>query len=128
MASVEISKKDHEEVVIDLVQGIMPDSKNEYLLAVALDLLGIDYRFQYPLGSMGVRGSQVIDFIAYVAPAAKACFVQGSYWHNKSTETEDILKHAQAEHVFGIGNTVDFSEEETNTLEHAKQAARSKLL
>lgn len=113
---------------IDLVQGIMPDSKNEYYMALALDHLGLDYRFQYPLGTMGVRGSQVIDFVVYIPPAAKACFVQGAYWHSQRTEGEDILKHAQAEHYFGMGNVIDFSEEETASPEEAQRSIRKKIM
>lgn len=115
------------EIQLDLVQGIMPDSKNEYYVALALDKVGLDYRFQVPLGTFGVRGSQVIDFVVY-NPTAKAVFVQGEYWHGRQTESEDTLKHAAAEKYYGRGNVIDLMGEETNTPEKAYQAVRSKVL
>lgn len=121
------NKLKDEDIVMDLVQGKMPGSINEYILSLAFDKLGIDYSFQHPLGPIGIRGSQVIDFIAYVAPAAKACFMQGGYWHDIRSEGEDILKHSVAEKYYGAGNVVDFFEEETQDVASAVQAIRKKV-
>lgn len=115
-----------EEPVINLVQNILPDSKNEYYVALALDKLNIDYIFQYQLGLSGLRGSQVIDFIVY-NPHPMAVFVQGEYWHNVRTQTEDQLKFAAAEKMFGRGNVVELMGEETDTPEKALKAVREKL-
>lgn len=116
-----------QEITLDLVQGRMPDSKNEYYVALALDKLGIDYWFQVLLGQAGIRGSQMIDFVVF-NPHAIAVFVQGEYWHNKETESEDTLKHAAAEQKYGRGNVIDLMGDETDTPEKALQAVRSKLL
>lgn len=122
------SKIKEEEPVINLVQGIMPDSKNEYFVALALDKLNLEYRFQVPLGQIGIRGSQVIDFIVYSGGGALAIFVQGEYWHDKKSESEDTLKHAAAERYYGRGNVIDLMGEETDTVDKAYQAVRSKVL
>ena len=117
-----------EELEIYPIQGIFPDSRNEFVLALAFEKLGIQFEFQKLLGDFGVRGSQIIDFIAYVAPSPKACFVQGAYWHDQRSESEDILKHSVAEHYYGRGNVIDFSEEETAEVEIAVKAVREKVL
>lgn len=116
-----------EEPVINIVQGVLPDSKNEYYVALALDKLKIEYIFQYQLGVAGMRGSQVIDFVVF-NPSSKAVFVQGEYWHDTKSESEDTLKHAAAEQRFGRGNVIDLMGEETDTVEKALQAVRSKVL
>lgn len=113
---------------IGLVQGIYPDSRNEWHFALACDKLRLDYNFQYPIGPIGARGSQWIDFVVYVPPSRKACFIQGAYWHNRRSQIEDQIKHAAAERYFGPGNVVDFSEEETSSVEAAVRAIRRKLL
>lgn len=115
------------EIQIDLVHGRMPDSKNEYFVALALDKLGYEYLFQKVLGMAGVRGSQVIDFLVFVGASPKAVFVQGEYWHNRKTESEDTLKHAIAAQVYGAGNVVDLMGEETDTPEKALKAVKAKL-
>ena len=115
-----------EPIPLDLVHGQMPDSYNEYYVALALDKLNYSYSFQVPLGMSGVRGSQVIDFVVY-NPNPVAVFVQGEYWHNKKTEMEDNLKHAAAARYYGAGNVIDFSEEETSTLEAAIRTVKAKL-
>ena len=115
-----------QEIELDLVHGIMPDSKNEYYVALALDRLGYDYHFQKVLGMAGVRGSQTIDFVVY-NPYPVAVFIQGEYWHNKKTEVEDNLKHAVAAHYYGAGNIIDLMGDETDTPEKALQAVRKNL-
>ena len=58
MATPRPAKIKEEKLPLDLVHGQMPDSYNEYYVALALDKLGIDYSFQVPLGMTGVGGSQ----------------------------------------------------------------------
>jgi hypothetical protein len=96
---LKVSKVEVEDV-IGIVQGIMPDSKNEWYVALALDKLNIEYIFQYSLfGGTAFRGGQVVDFVVY-NPNAIPVFIQGEYWHDKKSETEDILKQAAAEAHF----------------------------
>lgn len=64
------------------IQGIMPDSKEEYWVALALDRLHLDYEFQYQLfGGRKYKGGQVIDFWVYTNPLPTPIFVQGWYFH-----------------------------------------------
>lgn len=126
MATPRPAKIKEEEIPLDIVQGVLPDSKNEYYFALALDKAQIEYLFQVPLGMTGIRGSQVIDFVVF-NPVPVACFIQGAYWHGKRSETEDQLKHAAAEKRYGRGNVIDFSEEETSSIEAASKAIREKL-
>lgn len=114
------------EIILDIVQNRIPDSRNEYFVALALDKLGIDYRFQVPLGVFGVRGSQVIDFVVY-NPHPVAVFIQGEYWHDRKSESEDTLKQAAAERYYGRGNVVLLMGEETDTPEKALEAVKDKL-
>ena len=122
MATPRPAKIKEEKLPLDLVHGQMPDSYNEYYVALALD-----YSFQVPLGMTGVRGSQVIDFVVY-NPNPVAVFVQGEYWHNKESASEDQLKQAAAAHRYGQGNIILLMGEETDTPEKALQAVRSKVL
>ena len=126
MAIPQPNKIRESELQLDIVQGLLPDSKNEYYVALALNKLGIDYRFQVPLGVFGVRGSQVIDFVVY-NPNAVAVFIQGEYWHDRKSESEDILKQAAAERYYGRGNVVLLMGEETDTPEKAERTVKERL-
>ena len=126
MAIPQPNKIRESELQLDIVQGLLPDSKNEYYVALALDQLGIEYRFQVPLGVFGVRGSQVIDFVVY-NPHPVAVFIQGEYWHDRKSESEDTLKQAAAERYYGRGNVVLLMGEETDTPEKALEVVKEKL-
>ena len=119
--------KAQEEVeVIGIVQGVMPNSKNEWYVALALDKLQIDYMFQFQIsGGRGVRGGQVIDFVVF-RPQATPVFIQGEYWHKAQTENEDILKQAEAENYFRV-KPILLMGEETDTREKAYQAVLEKI-
>jgi len=119
-------KEPKQEEVIGLVQGMTPGSKNEWYVALALDKLKIDYIYQYMLsGGRGVRGGQVIDFVVY-NPAATPVYVQGEYWHNQKTESEDILKQADAENYFKTPPILLWGDE-TDTKEKAYQIVMEKI-
>lgn len=64
------------------VQGIMPDSKEEYWCALALYRLQIRFQFQkHVMGGRSGRGGQVVDFWVYTAPLPTPIYIQGDYWH-----------------------------------------------
>lgn len=72
---------------IQRVQGIMPDSKEEFWVALALYKLKIDFVFQYQLfGGRKYKGGQVIDFWVYTMPLPTPIFVQGWYFHYSTAE------------------------------------------
>ncbi len=112
---------------IGLVQGIMPDSINEWYTALALDRLRLDYTFQYSLGGgQGLRGGQVIDFVVWGPRGGIPVYVQGAYWHDIRHDPEGILKQAEAEERFKNAPVL-LMEEETNTKDKAFQAVREKV-
>jgi hypothetical protein len=104
------------------------DSVNEENVYLALIKLKVQFRYQVPLGGGTlVRGGQVIDFVLdEIPPRPVALFVQGVYWHNQRTETEDELKHRQAEHA-GY-RTVDILEHESTSVDLAADAIKEKAL
>lgn len=64
------------------VQGIMPDSKEEYWCALALYRLHINFTFQkHVMGGRTGRGGQVVDFWVYTVPKPTPIYIQGDYWH-----------------------------------------------
>ncbi len=64
------------------VQGIMPDSKEEYWVALALYRLKLDFEFQYQLfGGRKYKGGQLVDFWVLTVPLPTPIFVQGWYFH-----------------------------------------------
>ena len=67
----------------------MPDSKEEYWVALALYRLKIDFVFQYKLfGGRKYKGGQVIDFWVKTVPLPTPIFVQGWYFHYATAEKE----------------------------------------
>lgn len=83
------------------IQGIMPDSKEEYWVALALWRLHLDFQFQYQLfGGRKYKGGQVIDFWVYTNPLPTPIFVQGWYFHyataQKASESRLNLMYLEA--------------------------------
>ena len=69
------------------IQGMMPDSKEEYWVALALYKLKLDFEFQYQLfGGRKYKGGQVIDFWVFTQPLPTPIFVQGWYFHYATAE------------------------------------------
>jgi len=112
------------------IQGVMAGSQNEVNVAAALDKLGLQYQFQYSWGGGRVLGGQVIDFIVYTKPKPTPVYVQGSYWHGGKKAMESRLKMWQVEaKTRGYwAKPVELTEEETSTLEQAKEAIKGKVM
>lgn len=69
------------------IQNIMPDSKEEYWVALALYRLKLEFVFQYQLfGGRKYKGGQVIDFWVKTVPLPTPIFVQGWYFHYSTAE------------------------------------------
>ena len=112
--------------VIGVVQGILPQSKNEWYVALALEKAGLAFMYQFELnGGRSFRGGQVVDFVVF-RPKAIPVFVQGAYWHSSSSENEDILKQRAAEEYFKE-KPILLEEEETSTKEKAYSAVMEKV-
>lgn len=119
-------EQDLENEIVGIVQGVMPASKNEWFVALALDKLEINYMFQVSIGGgRAIRGGQVIDFVVF-HPNAIPVFLQGEYWHSQAQENEDILKQRAAEEYYKT-KPIILMGEETDTKQKAYQAVLEKI-
>ena len=67
----------------------------EYFVAMALEKIGIEYRFQHSfLGGKGARGGIVIDFLVLTKPLATPVWVHGEHWHKGKQRTIDAFQQA----------------------------------
>ena len=70
-----------EEEQVGLVKGVMPDSKEEWWVSLALDKYDIPYMFQFEIfGGKTRRGGLIVDFVVW-NPMATPFPVYGEYWH-----------------------------------------------
>ena len=90
------------EVVVQPIQGQMPNSKEEYYVALALYRLGHSFIYQYQVfGGRAIRGGQVLDFlVTTTVPFSTIIQVFGEYWHSGEMGSEDRFKLAELEHEF----------------------------
>ena len=93
---------EEEEVVVQPIQGKMPNSKEEYYVALALYKLGHSFIYQYQVfGGRAIRGGQVLDFlVTTTVPRSTIIQVFGEYWHSGNMGSEDRFKLAELEHEF----------------------------
>jgi len=83
------------------VQGKMPESMLEWILALGLDRLKTRYTFQYDVaGGRSRRGGQVIDFMVWTVPLPTPLLAQGDYWHGGVKGSEDAFKLAEIVRFF----------------------------
>jgi hypothetical protein len=76
---------------IGLINGVMPDSKEEYWVAQALWKYEIPFMYQYQImGGYYVRGGQVVDFLVF-NPDATPLEVNGNYWHEDEMDGGDRI-------------------------------------
>lgn len=117
---------------IQRVQGIMPDSKEEFWVALALYKLKIDFVFQYQLfGGRKYRGGQVIDFWVYTMPLPTPIFVQGWYFHyataEKAARSKLNLMYLEARLTGKAMKPVEILDIEIPTPDDAYMVVRRKL-
>jgi len=74
------------------IQGLMPDSKEEFWISLALDKLGYEYIYQYQVFGGNVMGGQKIDFWVLTAPLPTPLYIQSERWHGGSRALESKLK------------------------------------
>ena len=113
-----------------LIHGQEPDSQNEANVAQALERLGFNYVYQYKVGPMGVRGSQVIDFLVYTIPLPTPLFVHGRYWHSGEIGAEDEMKmmRLKAQMRGKWADPVIIWGEDSETVEDAIETLRKVLM
>lgn len=117
---------------VEPVQGMMPDSKEEYWVALALYRLNLDFEFQYQLfGGRKYKGGQVIDFWVKTVPLPTPIFVQGWYFHystaQKTAQTRLNLMYLKARLLGKANEPVEILDTEIPTPEDAYIVTKRKL-
>lgn len=99
---VEFKIDSQADIELKPIQGIYPQSKEEYYVAIALDRLGLDYIYQFDIaGGRAFRGGQVIDFFVFTKPLPTPVFVQGSYWHGGVRSAQTHFNVMRVEYLLG---------------------------
>ena len=92
-----------EEEVIGLVQGQMPDSKEEWWVAQALWRYKVEFRFQWEIfGGRTRRGGLIVDFVVW-NPRFTPLLVHGEYWHRGELQGGDKTALIAIASYFNIG-------------------------
>lgn len=82
---------------IGLIQGQVPDSKEEWWISKALDRIGIPYQYQYPVNGGRQRGGYMIDFLVQTVPLATMIEPVGNHWHTGELGADDKKRQADVE-------------------------------
>lgn len=82
--------------VIGPVQGIMPDSQQEYWFAMWLERKKLEYKFQY-LVFPGAKHYYNIDFVVWTVPLATMVELNGGFWHYGELGQDDRLRQLRIE-------------------------------
>ena len=114
------------------VQGIMPDSKEEYWVALALWKLHIDFVFQYQLfGGRKYKGGQVVDFWVYTVPLPTPILVQGYYFHygtaERTAQTKMNIMYLESRLNGKAAKPVEIMDTEIPTADDAYMVVKRKL-
>jgi hypothetical protein len=88
-----------EEEPIGLIQGQVPDSKEEWWISKALDRLGLSYTYQYPVQGGRTRGGYMIDFVVHTVPLATMIEPIGNHWHTGELGSDDKKRQADVEEL-----------------------------
>ena len=71
------------------VQGKPVPGAFEAIVSKALETMGWDFEYQYPVfGGRRVKGGIVLDWLVYTKPRPTPLFGQGKYWHNLGQRPE----------------------------------------
>lgn len=80
-----------------LIQGQQADSKEEWMVAKALNRIGISYDYQYPVNGGNTRGGYKIDFVVHTVPLATMVEPIGNHWHTGELGADDRKRQADIE-------------------------------
>ena len=113
------------------VQGTWASS-NEYHVAYWLEKWGHaeHYIFQYNLLGDAERGSIKVDFVLWNTNKCMMMTpieIDVEHWHQDEYSGEATFRRAMIMQVFGM-EPISLTDEQTNTLEAAKQTVRKELL
>ncbi len=90
-----IKYSEEEDPPMQPIQGQMPDSIEEWRVALALARLGIEYEYQKNLlGGRSTKGGTVVDFWLFTAPYPTPLYVEGAYWHSGVKQYDELTKRA----------------------------------
>lgn len=84
---------------IGLIQGQVPDSKQEWWIAKALNRIGIPYTYQYPVFGGRTRGGYLVDFVVMTVPLATMIEPVGNHWHTGELGADDRKRQADVENA-----------------------------
>ena len=82
---------------IGLIQGYVPDSKQEWWVAKALNRIKIPYQYQYPVYGGRQRGGYMVDFVVQTVPLATMIEPIGNHWHTGELGADDKKRQADVE-------------------------------
>lgn len=91
-----IDEKPDEEP-IGIIQGQIPDSKEEWWISRALDRLKLPYTYQYPINGGRARGGYMVDFVVMTVPLATMIEPIGNHWHTGELGADDKKRQADVE-------------------------------
>jgi hypothetical protein len=78
-----------------LIQGIYPDSKEEWWTSLWLDRKQLSYKYQYQLGA--VDHFYKIDFVVWTVPLATMVEPLGNHWHTDELGQDDRKRQEEIE-------------------------------
>lgn len=84
---------------IGLIQGQVPDSKEEWWISRALDRMKIPYIYQYPINGGRTRGGYMVDFVVQTIPLATMIEPKGNHWHTGELAKDDLKRQADVENA-----------------------------
>jgi hypothetical protein len=117
--------------VTDLRGRTTKASLNEFNVARALEIVGLEFKFQLSVaGGRQLAFGIVVDFLVETAPLPTPVWVHGEYWHTGAQREadlrhQDIVKEYMAG---GILEPVEIWGDESDTIPRAVAAVRNKLL
>ena len=100
----------------------------EWRVAVVLERLGLDFKYQYPLrGGRSVRGGIVLDFLVFTVPLRTPLDIRGDYWHQPRQRVDDDLGLALAMSRGRFAEPVIIYGGELQTMEQAYSSVKRKM-
>jgi hypothetical protein len=80
-----------------LIQGIYPDSKEEWWTSLWLNKKRLGYKYQYQIGA--VDHFYKIDFVVYTVPLWTMVEPLGNHWHTDTLGRDDRKRQEEIEYA-----------------------------
>ena len=106
-------------------------TSNEYFVAGALDIIGLEYVFQLSIaGGKSLSFGIILDFLVETVPLPTPLWVQGDYWHTGARRQKDLRQQDIVRQYMGgaILEPIEIWGHESNSAEAALSAIRRSLL